>query len=946
MCKMSYVDFKKSFEHSLNKRKRLLGDIPLTDDMIKQLYLVTSNLLQNPWVFSKKKDIVIAVALVRVGMHEYKEGTYWVNFNNSIGLNLNSNQQTKLGLMFLRTLEFYELPIYKEGTINKYVQNILVQGLVPDNYMLDFINFVWSFYDANLSRELSYSLEEELDLLFAVLKKELNNRSQSENVSFTVGRVPQSANLRITTLRGLTLASSRGRSVIIHLLKLMDIWYWYNKMPKVKCNRYNKAFIIWAESVKGQTAATLEEDKYRNRKKTYHYTIPYREFTPEPFQFFLVIPEQKMEQDQDKVKSECLIKMGDIIRREKLSLYDIFGRQCSMEIKLAIKPEDIFAQTRVDFLLREEKNIANIPKNNICLFDDNFVEIKKVKEGVQYLITEPEVEVEVDSDLSLSKISQPNYVLYRLDLKAEDILFIDSVGYSPSGNLEEGLVPKGKLEGVLFSNSSGESISVYSKHPHAIFITNDCELTGIALLVNQKRLRLSNYIGSNKIATTELQDGTGRYAVFLNLRQLLPTESGLFNVSIEIPKEEPLVIGKYAYFPSLSYLFEDAPYIFTARGVLTLENASDFQPQNAYRINELNSFLFSLHLDDEQVIFQVNRKEISGLIKFEIPVLKWKLPNYDWCIHSEESIWHDKFIDTLLIRLPTSTSVTLLLEGKGDFVTGIPQKDDWIHSFDLNKFRGYVLESQKSSGKIMTYIDIEGKEYKVQKPFAEILSKNYLNSTPTFINLYDSAECKIVFDAVGENKMVTKITDVLSKKLLVDNVPLVNNKLIIEQILPNGKYSTTICEIIDDEFGLLKNKRQIYSEVVEVFDPYDLSKKEFQVVSIKQNIFKTKLGKKYFVVDLTHTCEKGVYLAKLVTKEDKSSRKQQLYCDVKIKFPNIEDQSKAFLWGLLDNDWVVFLLDIKKDALILEQHPKIVGKEAYKRYAYLDDEDCLFYLQF
>ena len=84
----------------------------------------------------------------------------------------------------------------------------------------------------------------------------------------------------------------------------------------------------------------------------------------------------------------------------------------------------------------------------------------------------------------------------------------------------------------------------------------------------------------------------------------------------------------------------------------------------------------------------------------------------------------------------------------------------------------------------------------------------------------------------------------------------------------------------------------------------------------------------------------------MVSLEHKSINKYQYCFDVKVEFPNLENLTKAYLWGLLDDEWEVLLLDNKKDALVLEQDTKVTGKEAYKRYSFLSDDDCLFYLQY
>lgn len=934
----AYIAFKKRFERYLSKGVKLLGDIPLDVKERQQLYETVAESLKDSPSLNKKHDLVIAVALVRVGMHEYKDGNYWSNFNKAIGIELNSHRSSKLGRMFLRTLKHYNLPIYQQKNTQKYVQNILTHGFVPDCYLEDFLGFTYAFYEMNLSCDLSRDVEEEIDNLRVYLA----SKQGDEDVTLTAGKVPKSHYLRKSTCIALSMSDDRGRNIFLHVLKQIDRHHWDQILPKAKNNRFNKWLINWVEETPLLVAATAEGLPSR-KKGRYQFLTPYKKLSPTNNQFCLVIPSQKIRNDQLPTDPFVQVTIEDKVTNIALDTYEIFaGGYRSEQVFVPLKTEDLFQEISIDLLLKEKRNIGVLQAKDYIFFDNEFVEINNVVNGNMFILAKPDTYIR--SDEILDKYKKENFIMYQLYLEDDDIVYIDSVGFSPQGKMPEGITNRGKCTGVTFGDELENSSLVYAKHPDLNFQTKNQELTGIGLVVNGQRFRLIDYLKKG-VYVKELPDGEDSLNVLVQLEKILDKKIGVYELSIERPNETDLQCQKYLLIPHFNYHFEGAPYIFQDTGIISLTNGEMLKPLKAQTLSP-NSYQLIFDQEINYALFKIETKDLIGTLKITIPILKWSVDNCNWQIHRKKYLWHNDIKDKLYIQLPFASSLSLVISQTTEYLEGVRENDgwdSWIYSFDIQQFSGYFNQSKKETletrGRTPLELVVQGERI----PFTEVVAQNFIisnSSSPSLENNLAEKKCYLRVDMVGRNKAYVDIVKKNSNKIIVDSSEIIDGEVVIDSILTNGCYDLSIYEV-EEDFGL-DTKSVLYYAPIEPCDVgnlgiRDLSKCNLIIKSIKENMFYTNIDNTYKLSNVKPQTDNTVFTGdlKLV---DENLKKSETVCLAKVIFLSESNYSRAILKCYRDNEWDYLLFDTETNKLLKEEDPKVSRKEAYRRYKVLDDK--------
>ncbi|GAB6171616.1 hypothetical protein JCM15765_10940 [Paradesulfitobacterium aromaticivorans] len=210
--------FKEKFIKALARGKRLLGDIPLSDKEYQALLPIASNKIKVMRYsgLSLQADLVLAVALVRIGMHAYRDGNFWGMLEETLGLKISTSQSQHLGQVFLNTLRTHNLFVWEGSKANKsrYVTNIMIHGIVPDDYLEDFFDFVFAFFDLNLKRDASGKFGTDLAYMMSFIADSLNNNTLSEQVSFTDGKTVSVYRLRKATKIAFTQFERRTKAIL------------------------------------------------------------------------------------------------------------------------------------------------------------------------------------------------------------------------------------------------------------------------------------------------------------------------------------------------------------------------------------------------------------------------------------------------------------------------------------------------------------------------------------------------------------------------------------------------------------------------------------------------------------------------------------------------------------------------------------------------------------
>ena len=331
------MSFNKLIER-LNKRVssgkiQLLCEIEITDKEYENLLECVIKKVNNiRRKTNASVDILLSVAMVQIGIREYCEGNYWEYFNNTLGIDLNQNKHSYLGCIFLNTLEKYGLFIYKieDNNSKRYVQNILIHGFVPNNYIMRFFDFSYSFYDRNLFRKLSEDLEEELDELSIFMQNTLNSEKDSIILAQSKKRPTKTYKLLKCTRNVLADENlDSARKIFQNILSLIDKYFYDSRLPKDE-SRTSIKFNGWVEN---QTCFHQNKRKKRNRSTGSRLISnrPYLKLNFKKLRIELVIPEQKFREKDfsDNIMATRIIN-GSKTDCE-LETYNAFGAFVSEE---------------------------------------------------------------------------------------------------------------------------------------------------------------------------------------------------------------------------------------------------------------------------------------------------------------------------------------------------------------------------------------------------------------------------------------------------------------------------------------------------------------------------------------------------------------------------------------------------------------------------------------
>ena len=128
----------------------LIGEIPLSDDEESQIETALRELLcanapgkaaQFLW---EKAPCTLACFMVWKGIRGYREGDYWAEVCQSVGLP-QANWPQKWGEIFEDVLQQFRLPDFRDSGGHRFVTPILIHGGIPDYCLDDFFGqLIWS----------------------------------------------------------------------------------------------------------------------------------------------------------------------------------------------------------------------------------------------------------------------------------------------------------------------------------------------------------------------------------------------------------------------------------------------------------------------------------------------------------------------------------------------------------------------------------------------------------------------------------------------------------------------------------------------------------------------------------------------------------------------------------------------------------------------------------
>jgi len=935
MARYSFQSFRAKFEKAVSKGKKLLGDIPLSDLEYAALIDITRQRLSalKATRYSVKEDIVLAVALVRVGMHEYKNGNYWSRFEETLGMHITVIDMQNIGRVFFNTLKFYGLYIYQgeENIKNQYVMNILIHGIVPDDYITDFFEFAFSFYDVNLSRDASVNFREDLKYLISFISESLSNSGLNDEIKVVAaGKTTKVYRLRKATKIALTQFDRRAKNLIRRMVKLIDAKYWDGDLPRKPSSRFTKQFILWAQTSEKFLLTSTEQIRSKQKGEKQYYS-PYYRCDFKSGEVFLNIPPQKMKKEDFSDLTYAQVQIGSEIRNIRLDAYSIIGGFKSEGAQIILWDDQVFHPLNVTMYFGKERSFRHSGQDHV-IFDKTGNQISSLRPGLNFILARPEVCV--DTDAILDKLKFKDYIRYDLNIDDDSIVLIDGIPFSGSGRISEGIGKKGLIHGANASSAGYSSLPVYREHPKLVFKIRNNDLSGIGIILNGRRQRLSD-LPESALRSFELNDGSGGYGVQLDIESLADKNNGLYEVIVDIPGEHHRASERHLLLSGLEYSFDGSPYIFADKAVICLSDHHALKPLNL-QLRNSNEFVMKLEPDLKYAEFCTVLDSTEWIVAFTVPLMRWKLGNGEWRIDKGEDIWHSDFHGQLLIELPGAAGMELTLNRDPETKLAAEySQSDKVFKIDIARYRGRIIESRTRH-----FIELKINDLKLE--FMSVLSRCFVQFAVLTCD-FASGEINGQFEIIGQAAVVADVFCLTSKKMIVENIEIKDGRLCVKKDLLQGLYQVAVYELEQDEFGLGLNRLQIYKKELELVDPYDLSGQVMRIHSILTGFFLRRPAQNYYVDDLEKSELPGVYIGRLYYL---NSKNEKGFCKdinfVRIEFSSIENLTRAHISGILDGEWDDILYDETKREFVMNEDPKVPKRVAYRRYRLLCADESNF----
>lgn len=778
-----------------NSGIKLLGLIPISNAEYKELLEYTRYKVSHIMVQTIiPADIILSVALVQIAIRKYSEGNYWEYFRDEISIKVSSARTNYVGQMFVSTLKHYRLfQIERDaGTKYAYVENIKAHTIVPNNYLAGYFDFLFAFYDRNLLRQIPDNIYDDFSEMSEFFDSTLKDNGDNFSLQSFDNRPAKSYRLLKATRTLFAQGDANTLSNLVYgHVKIIDDYYYDEKIP-ADSYRFGKAFMKWIEN-----AAEVTGDNRRGKKRRgdVFYRKPYFHINRSRGEVALIIPEQKIRNEDFNGNVTATISINGTSQSWRLSMYRAFGVLFSEQIKIPI--EDLFAEIKVTISSNADR-LFEIPRRSYRIFDEDSYETLKLHPGQNYLLVEKGCEVRG------IKSVYANYEYRHWDeysfagVDEKTVIYIDNVPISTTGSFD--IKPNFthvSSEYMLFD--SDEEIQSAYRHPNISFKVAKNALDGCFIWCNSNRFHVEPIAAS----IVELPDDTESYGVTLILNDLLDYEDNLYIIVLDEPGKARKEICRYVLISALRCRPEKPRYIFSNEAVISIRGDYDIKPINCIEIEDTNDYMLDLTTGVEYADFSLWLGKHDYTVRVPIKIFKHGFEKV-WNFSRPDYLWHTDLKNDLFISMPGATEASvflslsyLQLEAHGKTL------GNGIFRFDITE----IAQEIRMSRQPYNYITIKYKDNKDRRlSLYRVLNRLYVKKAAVFFDENNKALVDVSYE--GKNDLVIRFCDNATDEMVVER-KVINGKNEFPELTGSGLYTMHMFEATADPFGFSQKLNEI-----------------------------------------------------------------------------------------------------------------------------------------
>jgi len=918
---------------------QLLCQIPVSDSEYNDLLKYTRSKILNLYMQAiPVPDLLLSMALVQIAIHRYDEGNYWDYFIDELNIDVSAAKRNYLGQIFIKTLRHFNLfeIEHENGSRRAYVENIKAHAFVPNNYIFGYFDFLFSFYDRNLFRQIPDDLEDNIYEMIDFMSDSLSSNSDNVRIENYGNKPAKTYRLLKATKNVIAQCSPVTICNLIskHLI-MIDEYYYDRKLP-VRDDRFASSFIDWCETKE----AEINIDPIINRRRKavgVFYNKPYFEINRSNGQAFLVIPSQKIREDEFSGSAFVEVEYDNKTIKKQLDMYRAYGVLVSEQLKIAV--DNIFASYRIDIISCTTRSFK-IPEKGYRLFNEDFAELQKLKKGQCYILAKKGATI--NSDLCAVYVNTYHDLWDEYsysNINEDSVIYINNCPISIAGEFsEEPLFEYVSKEYMLFSGE--KQMQTAYKHPVISFKVAKKALAGTFIWCNNNRFSAKI---ENVSSIYEFDYDIENCGVSIALSNVLENEDGLYQIWVDEPGKPRRLICQYVLITSLRCRSERPRFIFCDKALIHIIGDYDITPLNC---EQVNNYVYSLDLTagTEEAKFKLFLGGLNYTLIVPIKVFKYGFSR-QWKYRREEYLWFPEMENDLFIFMPGATRAFVYLGNEENSIEGEKQVNGEFR-FDITNFVNEIRQSSSAFSNInLKYFDNKWRRLSLFR----VLKRLWLHK---FYMEYSNDMVRIITEYEGKAKLKVCISDYATKKVVsekyLDNVSTDFPELDFRALYRLEKF-----QVAPDPFGFteqLTSLGVIYK--IGAIDFRDLTNCKMIIKSINCNGVELNLDYIYTAYYLSKITD-FTYVAKLtckpksVKKNAKELREEDLF--EKIRFEIMPEDGNAnilSLHALEDGDWIEIWYDAGTKRLISAADDILYQSNDYERFIPLYEDVTEYEVEF
>lgn len=681
--------FKRITEHLNNPSVKLLCQIPINDEeyknLLKHIRLRATN-VQNQTTFSA--DIYLSVAMVQIAIREYAEGNYWGCFLETLGISLSQNKLNWLGQIFVVTLKHYHLFELEriDGASNKYVENIKAHSFVPNNYLSGYFDFLFSFYDRNLFRQLPDDLESDIYEMVDYMAETLSESGDSIKLEKSGNRHSKSYRLLKATRCVIAQSSVITVCEIIEKhLRMIDSYYYDGIEPAI-LDRFSEAFIQWSEN-KNSEINIQDKKRIRQSAEVLNHK-PYFEINKAQNTAYLIIPEQKFREHNFNGQAFVSIISSEHTEQFRLDIYKAFGVLVSEKCYVPIN--DIFTEYVIQIISGSTKSYL-IPAKPYRVFNDNWYELQRLRKGHCYILTDKQSHVNSGEQAVYAQLLFDRWNEYSYTILDDTVIYINDLPISIAGEFSEKPLFDCVSKEYRLLDEDGNQIQATYRHPIISFKVNKQAANGAFLYCNDGRFRI---FAEGTSSFIEFPHDTDNIGVSMILDNLLPVEDGVYNIVLDEPGKHRRTICRYVLIKELRCRTEKRRFTFCETAAVMLSGKYEIEPCNCIS-SVKGKYIVDLTMGTEQAEFALKLNGHKFVLIVPLNVFKFGFSR-QWIYKRPDYVWYSNIRNDLYIFMPGATKTSVYLNKNVTKKIHGEEIDKNLFKFDISEFVHVITQGSRA----------------------------------------------------------------------------------------------------------------------------------------------------------------------------------------------------------------------------------------------------------